>query len=100
MAHILAANSKGFIIGCMVWASRLVASWPPTPLIAWQATQPLATNSLRPRCGSMSGMRMLGMPGPLIRSVSIVMCPPGAGSAAGAGAACSSAGAWPWVFSP
>ncbi len=38
--HIFAANEKGFMIRGMVAASRGGASSPPTPLIAWQATQP------------------------------------------------------------
>jgi len=30
----------------LVWASKAGASWPPTPLMAWQATHPLIDKNL------------------------------------------------------
>ena len=53
--HMRAAKSNGLTISMRAWASMLGASWPPTPLTAWQATQPLTTNTCLPRSGFMMG---------------------------------------------
>jgi hypothetical protein len=44
----------------MLWASKLVASCPPTPLIEWQAKQPFVTKSFRPLSGFIIGMAKRG----------------------------------------
>ena len=60
--HILAAKSKGLTNFISAWASMVGASWPPTPLTAWQVTHPLETNSFLPRKGFMIGKTRLLRP--------------------------------------